>query len=205
MSLHHKAFALLYDPLNSIGERTWMGRAREQLVGPATGQILEIGAGTGANLSHYEQAERVVLTEPDVEMRERLRSKLGQASVPVEVSPDSADHLDFPDASFDVVVSTLVLCTVPDPAATVAEARRVLRPGGKLLFIEHVRGDDSRRLKVKRFVEPLWSWVALGCRITQDTVGLLEQAGFAVDVTEVMEPSKVPPVVKPFLMGVATR
>lgn len=203
-SLRHRAFAALYDTFQSAAERTWLGRAREQLVGGVEGEVIEIGGGTGANLEHFHAARRVVVTEPDDEMRARLEHKrLGLATVPVELSADSAESLGYPDDSFDVAVSTLVLCTVPHPRAALAELRRVLRPGARLLFIEHVRGEAGRRLRWKRRLEPAWSWFALGCRLTQDTVGLLEEEGFAVDVHDVHEPRKVPPIVKPFVIGEA--
>jgi ubiquinone/menaquinone biosynthesis C-methylase UbiE len=203
-SLHHKVFASLYDNVNGAAERTWLGRAREELLAGVTGDVIEIGGGTGANIEHYRDARRVVVTEPDDAMRTRLdRNHLARAKVPVELSADPAEALQFPDDTFDVAVSTLVLCTVPNPRAALGELRRVLRPEGRLLFIEHVRGEDGPRLRWKRRLEPAWSWFALGCRITQDTVGLLEREGFDVDVHRVHEPSRVPPIVKPFVAGEA--
>ncbi len=203
-TLHHKVFATLYDRFNGAAERSWLGRAREELLADVEGEVIEIGGGTGANLEHYRAADRVVVSEPDEQMRARLEGKkLALAKVPVELSGDPAEALDYPDDRFDAAVSTLVLCTVPNPRAALGEIRRVVRPGGRLLFIEHVRGDDGRRLRWKHRLEPAWSRFALGCRLTQDTVGLLEREGFTVDVHRVHEPRRVPPIVKPFVVGEA--
>lgn len=203
-NLHHKLFAAIYDPMQAAGERTWLGAARADLLGDISGTVAEIGGGTGANLPHYRSADRVVICEPDAEMRARLGDKLGRAHVPVETSADAADAIDAPDNSFDAVVSTLVLCTVPDPSAAFAEARRVLRPGGRLYFLEHVRGHDEKVIRTKERIEPVWSWLALGCHVTRDTVGLLESDGWTVEVRNEISPSKLPGFLKPFVQGVAT-
>lgn len=203
-NLHHKLFAAIYDPMQAAGERTWLGAARSELLHDVTGTVAEIGGGTGANLAHYRSADRVVIGEPDDEMRARLGDKLGRAHVPVETSADSADAIDAPDDSFHAVVSTLVLCTVPDPSAAFAEARRVLRPGGRLFFLEHVRGHDEAVIRRKERIEPFWSWLALGCHVTRDTVGLLESDGWSVEVRNELSPSKLPAFLKPFVLGVAT-
>lgn len=203
-TLHEKLFAAIYDPMQAAGERTWLGATRADLLGGITGTVAEIGGGTGANLPHYRAADRVVIGEPDDEMRARLGDKLGRARVPVAISADSADRIEAPDDSFDAVVSTLVLCTVPDPSAALAETRRVLRPGGRLYFLEHVRGHDDDVIRKKERIEPFWSWLALGCHVTRDTVGLLESEGWDVDVRNELAPSKLPAFLKPFVVGVAT-
>lgn len=151
----HPIFAALYDWLGGAAERGWMGRRRSRLLAEASGSVLEIGGGTGANLAHYREAAYVVVAEPDPFMRGKLRRKLGAARVPVEVSEAGAEALPFSDGSFDAVVSTLVLCTVPDQGVALAEIRRVLRPGGRLLFIEHVRGEGSVA-GVQDRILPVW-------------------------------------------------
>ena len=165
MSTHtndgHAIFAALYDGLGAAAERGWMGRRRSRLLAGAAGSVLEIGGGTGANLPHYRDAGRVVVSEPDPFMRGRLRRKLVRARVPVEVSESGAEDLPFRDGSFDAVVSTLVLCSVPTQEKALAEVRRVLRPGGRLLFIEHVRGEGSVA-RVQDRVLPLWSRLLSG-------------------------------------------
>jgi ubiquinone/menaquinone biosynthesis C-methylase UbiE len=138
----HPIFAALYDPIGASAERRWMGERRRRLLAGARGAVLEIGGGTGANLAHYWDVDRVTIAEPDPFMRNRIGPKLEDARVPVEVSAAGAEALPFPDGSFDTVVSTLVLCTVPDQEAALDEVRRVLRPGRRLLFIEHVRAAE---------------------------------------------------------------
>jgi ubiquinone/menaquinone biosynthesis C-methylase UbiE len=151
----HPIFAALYDPIGASMERKWIGGRRRRLLAGARGAVLEIGGGTGANLSHYRDVDRVIVVEPDPFMRKRLGQKLEDARVPVEVSAAGAEALPFPDGSFDTVVSTLVLCTVPDQASALDEVRRVLRPGGRLLFIEHVRAAGAMARWQDR-IEPLW-------------------------------------------------
>src|SRR5215212_10569296 len=151
----HPIFAALYDPLGASAERRWMGGRRKRLLTGARGAVLEIGGGTGANLEHYRDVDRVTIAEPDPFMRHRIGPKLEDARVPVEVSAAGAEALPFPDGSFDSVVSTLVLCTVPDQEAALEEVRRVLRHGRRLLFIEHVRAAGSAARWQDR-LEPLW-------------------------------------------------
>ncbi|CAN5705197.1 class I SAM-dependent methyltransferase [soil metagenome] len=183
----HRLFAALYDRLNSAAEKGWQGERRSQLLSGARGEVLEIGGGTGANLPHYRAAGRVVVTEPDPFMRKKLRPKLSQAHVPVEVSDAGAQELPFADDSFDVVVSTLVLCTVPDQRSALAEIRRVLRPGGTLLFMEHVRGDGSMARWQDR-IEPLWMRLFAGCHPNRDTAAAIEAAGFRLETFERFDP-----------------
>ena len=198
----HRVFAAVYDRLNAGAERTWLGKRRADLVARATGQVLEVGAGTGANLAHYRGVERVVAAEPDPAMRARLRFRLGRATVPVEVSDAPAEHLGLRDASIDTVVCTLVLCSVADPDATLAELRRVLRPGGQLLVLEHVRG-DGRRARWQDRVTPLWRLVGAGCHPNRDTVAAIERAGFHLDHQERFDPPRVPAIIRPFVEVVA--
>ena len=198
----HRVFAAVYDRLNAGAERTWLGNRRADLVARATGEVLEIGAGTGANLAHYRGVERVLAAEPDPAMRARLRSRLDRAAVPVEVSDAPAEHLGLPDASVDTVVCTLVLCSVADPDATLAELRRVLRSGGQLLVLEHVRG-EGRRARWQDRVTPLWRRVGAGCHPNRDTVAAIERAGFHLDHQERFDPPRVPAIIRPFVEVVA--
>ena len=183
----HPIFAALYDALGGSAERRWMGRRRSRLLGGVSGSVLEIGGGTGANLAHYREATRVTVAEPDPFMRAKLRRKLGTARVPVEVSEAGAEALPFPGGSFDAVVSTLVLCTVPDQGVALAEIRRVLRPGGRLLFIEHVRGEGSVA-GVQDRILPVWRRLLAGCHPTRDTLRSIREAGFEIRPPETFLP-----------------
>lgn len=204
MSIGERIFAAVYDPMNRAGERGWMGRRREGLLADLGGTVLEIGAGTGANIAHYRSADRVVLAEPSALMRAHMDAKLLGAHVPVEVSSAAAADLPFDDASFDAVVATLVLCTVPDVGAALAEARRVLRPGGELRFFEHGAEHHGRRAVWQRRIEPVWRRVGQGCHLTREPRMEIEAAGFAVKRYEVFDP-KAPAILRPFCEGVATK
>jgi ubiquinone/menaquinone biosynthesis C-methylase UbiE len=203
MSIRHRLFAALYDRMNAATERRWMGKRRANLLADAHGVVLEVGGGTGVNLTYYQDVERLVIAEPDPFMRKKLRPKLAQARIPVEVSDADAQRLPFADESFDTVVSTLVFCTIPDPQAALMEIRRVLRPaGGRLLFLEHVRGEG----KVARWqdrVQPLWSWLLAGCHPNRDTAATVEATGFRVEKLERFEPPVPLSAFTPCVQGVA--
>ena len=199
----HPVFAALYDLMGASMERKWMGGRRRRLLAGARGAVLEIGGGTGANLAHYRNVDRVIVAEPDPFMRKRLDQKLADARVPVEVSAAGAETLPFPDGSFDTVVSTLVLCTVPDQEVALDEVRRVLRPGGRLLFIEHVRAAGSTARWQDR-VEPLWGRLLGGCHPNRDTVAAIEEAGFEIETFESFHPPVFLSSLTPHVQGSAT-
>jgi ubiquinone/menaquinone biosynthesis C-methylase UbiE len=203
MKVGHPIFAALYDPVGASAERRWMGGRRRRLLAGARGAVLEIGGGTGANLAHYRDVDRVTIAEPDPFMRNRIDPKLEDARVPVEVSAAGAEALPFPDGSFDTVVSTLVLCTVPDQEAALDEVRRVLRPGGRLLFIEHVRAAGSAARWQDR-LEPLWRRLLGGCHPNRDTVAAIEEAGFEIETFESFYPPDPLSVLTPHVQGSAT-
>jgi ubiquinone/menaquinone biosynthesis C-methylase UbiE len=199
----HPVFAALYDLVGASAERRWMGDRRRRLLAGARGTVLEIGGGTGANLAHYRNVDWVTIAEPDPFMRSRIGPKLEDARVPVEVSAAGAEALPFPDGSFDTVVSTLVLCTVPDQAAALDEVRRILRPGGRLLFIEHVRAAGSMARWQDR-LEPLWRRLFGGCHPNRDTVAAIEEAGFEIETFESFYPPDPLSVLTPHVQGSAT-
>jgi SAM-dependent methyltransferase len=188
----------LYDLVLALGERRGMRALRGAVLARAIGSTLEIGAGTGLNVAHYPDAvTELALTEPDAEMARRLRRRAGATAVVVEAD---AAALPLAGASVDTVVSTLVLCTVPDPAATVAELRRVLRPGGSLLFIEHVRAGTPRAARAQRRWARPWAAVAGGCRCDRDTLAIL---GAHFDITELSRHRwrGMPAIVQPLIAG----
>lgn len=198
MGLWARVFALVYDPFVAGAERRGLGKARAQLLGDLSGRVLEIGAGTGLNAARYGPAADVVYTEPDPHMARRLRRR------GVEVVEAGAEKLPFPDASFDAVVSTLVLCTVPDVPAALAEVRRVLKPGGRLVFLEHVRAEPGTRLEQwqNRLHGP-WHAFACGCHCNRDLLASIEAAGFQADASR-HEWRFMPPIVRPMVSGTAT-
>lgn len=177
---------------------------RAEVVGQAHGRVLEIGAGTGLNIKHYSDVERLVLSEPQPEMAKRLKQRLEQSAVSAEVVVTAAEQLPLDDGSFDTVVATMVLCSVSDPHGALRETRRVLAPGGRLLFIEHVRGDAGSRLErwQDRFYRP-WRAFAYGCRCNQNTLGLIGDAGLRITELDTARWRGMPPLVHPTVYGIA--
>ena len=176
----HRLFATVYDRMTGSLEQAVLAERRAGLLEDLAGEVLDVGAGTGANLPHFRSASRVVAAEPDPAMRRRLAAKLAGAPVPAEITGDAAETLQQPDASFDAVVFTQVLCTVTDPDRALAEARRVLRPDGRLIVLEHVRGAGGLARWQDRLT-PLWSRLIPGCHLGRDTAAAVERAGFAIE------------------------
>jgi ubiquinone/menaquinone biosynthesis C-methylase UbiE len=199
MSLWGRIFAAMYDRMLSDTEDAGLRDHRRAIVGKARGRVLEIGAGTGLNLDHYgPEVTELVLTEPEEPMARRLRAKLTKG----EVVDAPAERLPFEDDSFDTVVSTLVLCTVPDQERAIAEIRRVLKPDGQLLFLEHVRSGEAKTAKWQDRLHGPWKAFGHGCHCNRDTAAALTQAGFRLEMESWRMP-KAPPIVRPVIEGVA--
>ncbi|HLM06086.1 MAG TPA: class I SAM-dependent methyltransferase [Blastococcus sp.] len=195
--------AAVYDPFLALGERRGMSDNRRALLATAAGRVLEIGAGTGANLIAYPpDLDALVVTEPDPGMVRRLKRNVARHRPEAEVLCVGAESLPFPDGAFDVVVSTLVLCTVPDPAAAVTEARRVLRPGGRLLYVEHVRSEDARLARRQDRLASPWRAFAAGCRCNQSTLDVLS-AAFELEPPTRATWLGMPSIVHPLVTGAA--
>lgn len=177
-----RLMAALYDPVLRVAEHRWFGQWRADILEDTHGRVLELGAGTGLNLQYYPPAvTELVLTEPDAHMRNVLRRRVARARVPATISDADAQDLPYADASFDAVVATLVLCSIPDVGRALGEVRRVLAPEGMLVFLEHVGGAaGSRRFRWQRRLEPVWSRVVGGCHLTRRTVESLADAGFVL-------------------------
>ncbi|HET9014579.1 MAG TPA: methyltransferase domain-containing protein [Thermomicrobiaceae bacterium] len=205
MGRDHPFIAALYGPVMEPAERGWLGRRRAAVVARARGDVLEIGGGTGANLSLYGPAvRRLVVTEPDAAMRRRLTERAAGLPRAVAVGAARAEALPFPDASFDTLVATLVLCSVDDLGTALGEARRVLRPGGRLLFFEHVRGTGWRG-RLQDAAQPVWSAMVAGCRPNRDSVAGIAAAGFRLAELEVYKPNPTLPILVPMAEGIAVR
>jgi ubiquinone/menaquinone biosynthesis C-methylase UbiE len=199
-----RVWAAGYDAVSVRFERV-QGPHRRRLVGEAAGEVLEVGAGTGLNFPRYERARRVVACEPDEAMRARARRRARRARVPVALVAGDAGRLPFADASFDTVVFSLVLCSVPRPEEALAEARRVLRPGGEARFYEHVRSERPGLARWQDLLARPWRTVNRGCTPNRETVGAVERAGFRVVELERFELPGVPPIVRPHVLGVGRR
>jgi ubiquinone/menaquinone biosynthesis C-methylase UbiE len=203
MSLRWTIMAPVWDRMTRGMEEAGMRELRQGLIADATGRVLEIGAGTGANLPHYDGSiESLVLTEPQPPMLRRLQRTAHEQAPDAQVLRAPAEDLPFEDDSFDTVVSTLVLCGVDDQPRALREARRVLRPGGRLLFLEHVRADDS---DLARFQDRM-NWLnrlVVGCDCNRPTLGTIEAEGFTVSRLEHTETPKAPKFGRPLIVGTA--
>ena len=157
-------------------------RQRALVIPRATGEVLEIGFGSGHNLPHYRAGavSRLVALEPSEEMWALARPAVGRSPLPVEVVVASAEDVPLADASVDTVVATYTLCTVPDAGRALREARRVLRPGGRLLFCEHGEAPDEAVRRWQRRFDPIWTRLAGGCHLGRPIPSLVEAAGFCV-------------------------
>lgn len=204
MNLWGRIFAAGYDRLMAKGEREGLSDLRQMVVGSVSGRVLEIGAGTGLNLSHYGPDVELVLTEPEAPMVARLRRRLAGEGRVAEVIQAPAQRLPLPDDSVDCVVATLVLCTVPDPAAVLSEIRRVLRPGGRLYFLEHVRAEDPGLAKWQDRLQPVWLRLGHGCHCNRDTLSTVRASGFALQEIEHGRMPAAPPFLRPLIWGSAT-
>ena len=198
-----KIFAAIYNPVLASGEVSGMRKLRKSLLAEASGSVLEIGAGTGLNLRYYpDTVTDLTVTEPDEAMFRKLSKAAKKAGRSPKVVQAPAEKLPFPDDSFDVAVSTMVLCTVGDVTATLSEIRRVVRPGGKLILVEHVKSDGPRLGKAQEKLHGPWKAFACGCNCNLDTVGLLAAAGFDPSSMRADKWRLMPPLVRPLMVGV---
>jgi SAM-dependent methyltransferase len=177
----HVLFASVYDRLLAPAEAAGLAGHRRHLLASARGRVLEIGPGTGLNLAHYpaDAVDQVVLLEPDGAMRRRLANRAATAPVQVEIRAAGVTDLRPEDGPFDTVVSTLVLCSVPDLAATIRTIGAVLADDGEFLFLEHVAVPGLRG-RMQRLATPLWRHLAAGCRLDRDPVLAVADAGLAI-------------------------
>lgn len=197
-----RGFAAIYDRGLKATEDAGLREMRNELLAEASGRTIDVGAGTGVNVDLYPPAvTELVLAEPDQHMLRKLREKLAGAAGDVSAVQAPGQGLPFEADSFDTAVFTLVLCTVPDPAAALAEAARVLKPGGKLLFIEHVRSAEPGLARWQDRLEKPWRFLADGCHCNRDTVATIEASPFAVERLEHGQLPKSPPLVRPLVRG----
>jgi ubiquinone/menaquinone biosynthesis C-methylase UbiE len=203
MSVWGRMFAAGYDHIMSGPEKATLRMHRKALIPQAQGRVLEIGGGTGANLPYYDRVETLTLTEPERPMLHRLERRLREQSPAATLLRAPAEDLPFEDDSFDVAVSTLVLCTVDDQPRAIRELRRVLKPGGRLLFIEHVRADDQRLARWQDRLNGLQTRLGHGCNCNRPTIETITAAGFKITTLERDMLRKAPPIVRPLVVGIA--
>lgn len=204
MSFRASLFAMTYDRQIAKAEEAGLRAMRQRLLAGAAGQVLEIGAGTGANLACYgPEVEQLTVTEPHPPMMRRLEGRVRDRGSAAKVLRAPAEDLPFDNGTFDVAVSTLVLCGVDDQPRALRELRRVLRPGGRLLFLEHVRSDDPARARLQDRMNWL-NRIVVMCDCNRPTLDTLRQAGFTVTSLEHTALPKAPKFVSPAILGVAT-
>jgi ubiquinone/menaquinone biosynthesis C-methylase UbiE len=197
-----RLFAALYDTVGKGSEEAGMREERRKLLAEAQGATIEIGAGTGLNVQHYPDAvTRLVLAEPDRHMRVRLGRRVDELSPTAEIVDASAERLPFPAATFDTAVVTFVLCTVPDQQAALLEIARVLKPNGRLLFLEHVRSEDPKIAKRQDRIRPLYNLV--GCNPNRTTLAAIDASPLEVESVRHGEIPKAPKVERPMIVGIA--
>lgn len=199
-----RGFAALYDRAFTATEDAGLRAMRREVLAEARGRTIDLGAGTGANLGLYPDAvTELVLAEPDPHMLKQLRVKAGESGVDAELSDASAESLPFAESSFDTAIFTLVLCTVPHPDRALAEVARVLKPGGKLLFLEHVRAEDAGLARWQDRLEGPWRFIGDGCHCNRDTVAAIDASPLTVEHVESGKLPKAPPIVRPLVRGSA--
>jgi ubiquinone/menaquinone biosynthesis C-methylase UbiE len=199
-----RLFAATYDRGLKATEEAGLRRMRAELLAGAGGRTVELGAGTGVNVDLYPDAVgELVMVEPDPHMAKRLRARVAESERGATIAEAPAERLPLESAGFDTAVATLVLCTVPDPAAGLAELARVLKPGGRLLFIEHVRAEDPALARWQDRLEKPWRFLADGCHCNRDTLAILTASRFELDEVERGRTPKAPAIVRPLVRGSA--
>jgi ubiquinone/menaquinone biosynthesis C-methylase UbiE len=199
-----RGFSALYDRCFKAAEEAGLRDMRRDVLAGARGRVLELGAGTGLNLELYPpNVEGLTLVEPDPHMIKQLRARVAEMSSGAQVVEAPGEQLPFEDNSFDTVVVTLVLCTVPNQKETLREVKRVLNPDGQFLFLEHVRSPEPGLAKWQDRLEKPWRFLGDGCHCNRDTEAALEAAGFKLSDVEHPQLPKAPPIVRPMAKGSA--
>jgi ubiquinone/menaquinone biosynthesis C-methylase UbiE len=210
LGLNERFFAWYYPKVVGRAEAAGQAETRRELLSEARGRTLEIGAGSGFNLPHYTEAvTELVVSEPSPHMQQHLRQRLASDPPPVgswEIVEASAESLPFDDASFDTVTGGFIMCSIPDPEGALAEIARVLKPGGRYIFLEHVHAGDGTMLgRFQDLIEIPHRYIAAGCHPNRRTWELIEDSPLEVERMERGEQPKAPPSVKPTILGSAVR
>jgi ubiquinone/menaquinone biosynthesis C-methylase UbiE len=206
--VRHPVFARMYARMANTFEAKGGAEHRREFLASATGQVIEVGAGTGLNFRHYpDTVTEVVAVEPEAYLRARAEEAARRAPVSVRVVAGTADALPAEDESFDVAVASLVLCSVPDQASALAEIKRVLRSGGELRFYEHIRSHDPRLARIQRRADRIWPRVGGGCHTARVTDEAIQRTGFNIETKRdfIFRPTLLTYFVSPHVIGLARR
>ena len=204
--VHHPAFARLFDRFARVVEQRGVGDNRRRLLEGLTGEVIEIGAGNGLGFAHYPPGvTHVLAVEPEPYLRSQAEQAARTAPVPVSVIDGTAERLPADDDRFDAAVFSLVLCSVTDQRAALAEATRVLKPTGEVRFYEHVRADSAKGAALQDRLDPLWSRVAGGCHLSRDTTQAIIDAGLTLEHVDRVDFGPAPiRALAPHVIGAAT-
>jgi SAM-dependent methyltransferase len=203
--VHHPLFARVYARVGHLMDAEISEHRRRLLAGLA-GRVLEVGAGNGLNFPHYPAtASEVLAIEPEPYLRRLALAAARQTPVPIQVVDGTAEALPADDGAVDAVVASLVLCTVPNLDQALAEVRRVLCPGGRLRFYDHVRAEDQRLARWQDRLERPWGWLVGGCHPNRDTVAAITAAGLQVVQLDRFDLMAMPPLARPHVLGLAER
>jgi len=200
--------AYFYDRVMAKTEEACLKEWRYDLLQQVSGEVLEVGAGTGANIKLYSaDVTQLVVTEPDEHMRKFLKEKIGNQQLEnVSVTSGAADQIEAADESFDYVVSSLVCCSVMDLEACLREIRRVLRPGGGFVFLEHVAAaDGSSRRRWQNIINPVWKTFMGNCHLNRETESAIVSEGFDIVQIDRESMRKALPIVRPMIRGIARK
>ena len=206
-AVEHPLCARLYVRQSQQAERLGLAHRRAQLLEGLSGKVLEVGAGNGLNFAHYPPSvSELIAVEPEPHLREHAERAARDAPVPVAVVDAVAEDLPFPNAAFDAAVVSLVLCSVTDVPAALAQVHRVLRPGGELRFFEHVASPHHAARTLQRAADAVWPRLSGGCHLARETDRLIEAAGFAIERCDRFS-FRIPPLDPPksHVLGVARR
>lgn len=179
--------AEFYEELASGLERAGVGAVRARLAGDLTGNVIELGCGTGLNFAHYQDAAEVTAIEPLDEFRRFAARRAATAAVRIHVHDGDAQQLPFADHTFDAALATLVFCSIPAAERALLELRRVLRPHAQVRFFEHVRSDRPLGALLQHACNPVWRWMMDGCNLNRDTVAAIRAAGFTIEHVQAHE------------------
>jgi ubiquinone/menaquinone biosynthesis C-methylase UbiE len=207
-SIRHPIFARVFDRLASKDEERGQAELRRELLAGLSGRVVEVGAGNGLNFPHYPATvEELVAVEPEAYLRDRAAEAARTAPVPIRVTDGLAGQLPLKDESFDAAVVSGVLCSVPAQDATLADLRRVLRPGGELRFYEHVRSSEPGFARMQRVVDVVWPLFGGGCHTSRETERAITEAGFAIERIRhfTFRPAMCAAPVSPHIIGAARR
>ena len=204
MTISQKLFANSYDLLNTLVE--WrISSYRRSTAGQASGRVLDIGFGTGSNLKYYPDSVNITALEPNPYMFKKIRDRSSKAYKDINVFQGYGENMPFKDEIFDTVVVTLVLCMVSDVEKVVSEITRVLKPGGRFYFYEHVSSKSYLGKHFQSFLNPFWSFITTGCNLTRDTEKIIKEAGFAQVKSRKFTIRFGTPISLPNIVGVATK